>query len=104
MSRWLTLVAVVLVTAPAQAEAPGKYNASRTCKVYAGSCFANADTALTGKNAVMAWVIDHGTVDGVKLDGLGIVAVVKASDTLGLKQNGVAQSILIVDSKADAAQ
>src|SRR5262245_9069339 len=103
MARWLTLVAVLLVAPPAQDQITGKYIEARTCEVYAGPCFANADTALTGKHAVMGWVIDKGTVDGVKLDGLGIVAVIKASDTLGLKQNGVARSILIVDSKATAS-
>lgn len=104
MARWLTLVAVLLLAAPVQAEIKGKYIEARTCEVYAGPCFANADTALTGKHAVMAWMVDQGAVDGVKLDGLGVVAVIKASDTLGLKQNGAAQAILIVDSKADASQ
>jgi hypothetical protein len=103
MASWLTLTALLLA-APTQAEIQGKYIEARNCEVYAGPCFANADTGLTGKNAVLAWVIDQGSSQGVKLDGLGIVAVVKASDTLGLKQNGEARCILIVDRKADAAQ
>jgi uncharacterized protein DUF1326 len=100
----LYLLATLLAAAPAQAEISGKYIEARTCEVYAGPCFANADTGLTGKNAVMAWVIDQGTMNGVKLDGLGVVAVIKASDTLGLKQNGAASAILIVDKKADSVQ
>jgi hypothetical protein len=104
MARWLTLVAVFLVAAPAQAEITGKYIEARTCEVYAGPCFANADTGLTGKHAVLGWVIDRGSIDNVQLDGLGVVAVVKASDTLGLKQTGEARAILIVDARADAAQ
>jgi hypothetical protein len=104
MARWLTLVAVLLVAAPAQAEITGKYIEARTCEVYAGPCFANADTALTGKNAVLAWVVERGNVAGVNIDGLGVVAVIKASDTLGLKQNGAAQAVLILDSRADSSQ
>src|SRR5439155_5531484 len=38
------------------------------------------------------------------LDGLSVVAVVAASDTLGLKQTGPARAVVIVDSRADAAQ
>jgi hypothetical protein len=63
----------------------GQYVEARTCDVFTGSCFANADTGLTGKHAVLAWKIDTGTIAGIKLDGLGVVAVVAASETLGLK-------------------
>jgi hypothetical protein len=82
----------------------GQYVEARTCDVFTGECFANADTGLTGKNAVVAWKIDSGTVDGVKLDGLGIVAVLATTDTLGLKQSAPGRSVLIVDEKATKAQ
>src|SRR5207249_1398129 len=82
----------------------GQYVEARTCDVFTGECFANADTGLTGKNAVLAWKIDSGTIDGVKLDGLGVVAVLSAVDTLGLKQSGPGRSVLIVDEKATKAQ
>jgi hypothetical protein len=59
---------------------------------------------LTGKHAVMGWKIDKGSLDDVRLDGLGVVAVVAASDTLGQKQTSLSKAVLIVDSKADAAQ
>jgi hypothetical protein len=107
MMRWLCLTAVVLfaVASPAQAgEITGQYIEARNCEVYAGPCFANADTSLVGKNAVLAWKVDKGTLENVSLDGLGIAAVVSASDTLGLTQTGPARSILIVDSKASAVQ
>ena len=54
----------------------GQYVEARTCDVFTGSCFANADTGLTGKNAVLAWKVTSGTVSGTRLDGLGVVAVV----------------------------
>ena len=40
----------------------------------------------------------------MQLDGLSVVAVVRAGNTLGLKQDAPAQVILIVDSKANTAQ
>ena len=82
----------------------GQYVEARTCDVYTGSCFANADTGLTGKNAVMAWRLDSGAFGGVKLDGLGVVVVVSATDTLGLKQSGQARTVILVDERATKAQ
>jgi len=82
----------------------GEYVEARTCDVFTGSCFANADTGLTGKNAVMAWKIEAGTVAKTKIDGLGVVAVIAAPETLGLKQSGPGRAVLIVDEKATKAQ
>jgi hypothetical protein len=59
---------------------------------------------LSGKNAVLGWKIDKGTLGDAKLDGLGVVAVVSASDTLGLQQTGPAKAVLLVDERADQAQ
>src|SRR5438552_7436252 len=101
----LALVALVAVFAPAQAAGiSGVYVEARTCDVWTGPCFANADFNLTGKNAVLAWRVDKGTLNNVSLDGLGIVAVISASDTLGLEQTGTGKALLIVDSKASPAQ
>lgn len=98
------LLAPILLSLDSPATVRGQYVEARTCDVYAGSCFANADTGLTGKNAVLAWKVDRGTVAGTKLDGLGIVAVVAAPDTLGLKQSAPARAILLVDDSATTAQ
>jgi hypothetical protein len=82
----------------------GQYVEARTCDVFTGSCFANADTGLTGKNAVLAWKVDRGSVAGTRLDGLSVVAVVAARETLGLKQAAPGRVIVIVDEKATSAQ
>jgi len=107
MKRTLLLaaLAILLAGAPARADGiSGQYVEARTCDVWTGPCFANADFNLSGKNAVLAWKIDKGTVDNVSLDGLGVVAVISASDPLGLEQTGPAKAILIVDEKATPAQ
>ena len=101
----LALLALLVTLAPAQA-APitGQYVEARTCDVWTGPCFANADFNLGGKHAVLAWKIDKGTVDGVNLDGLSVVAVVSAQNTLGLEQSSPAKSVLIIDGRANSVQ
>src|SRR5437588_3148001 len=106
MFRYLALAALVLsVTAlPARAAGiRGHYVEARNCDVWTGPCFANADFNLTGKNAVLAWRIDQGQLDGVSLEGLSVVAVVAAHNTLGLDQTGPAKSVVLVDRKATPA-
>lgn len=101
----LAAVVALALAAPIFAgEIVGQYIEARTCDVYTGPCFANADTSLTGRHAVMAWKIDKGSAGAVKLDGLGVVAVIAAHDTLGMKQIVPGKAIIIVDEKADKAQ
>jgi hypothetical protein len=90
--------------ADAKVVAKGQYVEARNCDVWTGPCFANADFNLSGKNAVLAWKVDTGSADGVRIDGLSIVAVVVAQNTLGLEQNAPAKAVLIVDQRANAAQ
>src|SRR5262245_42035471 len=107
MLRRLPLIALALVACalPSQAAAlKGQYIEARTCDIWTGPCYANAEMNLTGKNAVLAWKVEKGTLDGARLDGLGVVAVVAASDTLGVTQTGKARALLLVDKRADAAQ
>ncbi len=98
------LLLSAVLTSDSSATVRGQYVEARTCDVFTGSCFANADTGLTGKNAVLAWKVDSGAVGGVKLDGLGVVAVLSTTDTLGLKQSGPGRSVLIVDDRATTGQ
>jgi hypothetical protein len=100
---WLLLLPALLSAAPS-ATVRGQYVEARTCDVFAGSCFANADTGLTGTNAALAWKIESGTVAGTRIDGLGVVAVVSVSETLGLKQTCPGRAVVIVDERATRAQ
>jgi hypothetical protein len=101
----VALAALLALTAPMSAAGlTGHYLEVRTCDVWTGPCFANAEMNLGGKNGMMAWKIDKGSFDEVALDGLGVVAVVGASDTLGLKQTGTAKAVVIVDSRATSTQ
>lgn len=100
----MTACAMLVVASSANAGVTGKYIEARTCDVWTGPCFANADMNLGGKHAVMGWQVDKGSFNNVALDGLGVVAVVAASDTLGLQQTGVGRAVLIVDSRATVSQ
>jgi hypothetical protein len=103
------LLTLALVAAPAAAadSVSGTYLESRTCQVYTGPCFANAETALAGRDAVMAWNIEQGTKNNVSLAGLSVVMIVRGNDTLayqGVEDPKELKSAVIVDAKASAAQ
>lgn len=86
--------------------ARGTYVEARTADVYTGPCFANGEAGLTGDLAVFGWKIEKGVWNGVKLDGLGVVGIVKASATLGnvVENPYPVKSVLILDENADAQQ
>lgn len=107
----LTTVAVLFIgssTAMA-ATISGEYLESRTCDVYTGPCFANAEMDLAGKEALMAWKVDEGTWNGVSLDGLGAALVLNSQGTLGYDgvfsmRAGKIKSVILVDERATTKQ
>ena len=98
----LMLSSIVALSLSAALASPG--NTSRTCDIWTGPCFANAEMNLSGKNARMAWKVESGSVGDVRLDGLSVIAIVSAKDTLGLAQTGAGKTVLIVDERASKAQ
>jgi hypothetical protein len=106
MSIWLLSATLVLSGSinVKTATVTGAYIEARTCDIWTGPCFANAEMNLGGKHAVLGWKVEKGTIDDVRLDGLTIVAVISASDTLGLDQTGPSKAVLIVDEKATKSQ
>lgn len=116
MQRWilfgiaalgLALVPATQITASNKVvdiTAQGTYVEARTCDVWTGPCFANADFNIGGKQGIMAWRIDTGRAGDVSLDGLSVVAVVSAANTIGLEQRSPARAVIIVDSRANQAQ
>ena len=84
----------------------GNYVEARTADVYTGPCFANSEVGLTGELAVMGWKITKGSWNGVELDGLGVVGVVRAASTLGDVYHSAypVKAVLIVDERASAEQ
>jgi hypothetical protein len=109
---WL-VAAVVAVATPvlAAAHAPitGEYVEARTAEVFTGGCIMSSEAETIGRQAVMAWHVNHGAFNGVALDGLTVVAAVAGDRNLGIREiGGVAPSAVraavIVDSRASSAQ
>lgn len=88
------------------AEIRGSYVEARNAEVYASHCFANSEMGIQGDLAVMAWQVEQGSLDGVSLNGLAVVAVVRATSTLGdpFSDPYPVKSVLIFDERANHAQ
>ena len=86
----------------------GTYVEARTAEVFAGACVMNGEAATTWREALVAWKVDHGQVNGVAVDGLAVVAALSADANLGIHEIGgeatTARAALYVDSRATAAQ
>lgn len=90
----------------ASAAISGDYAEFRNADVYTGPCFANSEMNLTGDNAVLAWHVHDGAWAGVALSDLSVVAVVRASGTLGNPYENPlpAKAVFLVDARANDAQ
>ena len=100
-----------LVAATLSAKGPsvtGTYVEARTAEVFAGACIMNGEAATGGREALLAWKVDRGQVNGVTLDGLAVVAALSADANLGIHEVGgevaPARAAIYVDSRATAAQ
>ena len=84
----------------------GDYLEVRSCDVFTGPCFANAEMGLTGKEAMMVWSVREGSWKGTTLDGLSVIAVIRTDGTLGdvRYEPRSGKAVLIVDARADADQ
>ena len=101
-----SLFFVGLAVLPGKAAVTGDYLEVRNADVWTGPCFANSQVDLTGKRAILAWKINKGSWEGTDLSGLTVVAVVKASATLGdpYRDPLPSESVMILDRKATPQQ
>lgn len=104
--KGVVLALALLLAAPAFAQISGDYVEFRTADVYTGPCTANGEVNLTGQEAVLGWRIDNGRWGNVQLDGLSVVAVVRANATLGdaFADPLPAKTVFLVDERANDAQ
>lgn len=118
-TSFLALVAATLLILPSAASAAdhdasgtavsGDYVEARTAEVFTGGCIMGSEGEVSGREAIMAWRVGHGSVNGVSLDGLAVVAVVAADTSLGMQELGgaapsVVKAALRVDQRATPAQ
>lgn len=103
----LALAAVNPITAPIVTESlEGQYLEVRTCDVYTGPCFANAEVNEVGKEATLGWKFEAGAIGGVELEGRAVVAVIRNANTLGKPKAEILplETVLFVDDSANDAQ
>ena len=90
------------------ASVTGTYVEARTAEVFAGACVMNGEAATSGREALLAWKVDRGQVNGVTLDGLAVVAALAGETNLGVSELGgattPARAVIYVDARANAAQ
>jgi hypothetical protein len=103
------LSTLTLATVSAKpASITGTYVEARTAEVFAGACVMNGEAATTGREALLAWKVDRGQVNGVSLDGLAVVAAIAADANLGIHEIGgeatTARAALFLDARATPAQ
>lgn len=101
--------ALLLTTVCSAAQIQGEYLESRSCDVYTGPCFANAEMDLAGKEAIMAWRVETGSWKGVDLAGLSVAVVANSQQTMGdtgvfRMKAGAIRSVVLIDENATAAQ
>jgi hypothetical protein len=87
----------------------GDYVEARTAEVFAGGCIQGSEGEAAGREAILAWRVGKGQVNGVSLDGLSVVAVVAGDQNLSTHEIGGAKPTRIrtairVDARATAAQ
>src|SRR5215467_1113774 len=86
----------------------GAYVEARTAEVFTGGCIMNSEAETMGKQAVLAWKVDHGSFNGIAIDGLSVVAALAGDRNLGMTEMGGAKpsvrSAIYVDSRANGAQ
>ena len=110
-----TLATVLLAATPALLAASGTttvtgdYVEARTAEVFAGGCIQGSEGEAAGREAILAWRVARGQVNGVALDGLSVVAVIAGDLNLSTHEIGGAKpqkirTAIRVDARATAAQ
>jgi hypothetical protein len=106
LAALMTTLAATAALAVSQPAITGDYLEVRSCDIYTGPCFANAEMGIAGKEAILVWSIKEGSWQGTSLDGLSVIAALRADGTLGdvkyEPRNG--KAVLIVDEKASPTQ
>jgi hypothetical protein len=105
----VALAGVTFATAAASGPSvTGTYVEARTAEVFAGACVMNGEAATGGREALLAWKVDRGQINGVALDGLAVVAALAGDTNLGIHEIGgestPARAAIYVDARANAAQ
>jgi hypothetical protein len=105
----MTLAALLLATsvpaiAAEHATISGEYLEARNADVWTGPCFANGEIDIVGNKAILAWKVSEGIFNDVRLDGLGVAAVVIGDGTFGIGKEVRTRAVLLVDDRANETE
>ena len=104
----LVLLAAAPLAAGGKSAVTGAYVEARTAEVFTGGCIMGSEAETVGKQAVLAWKVDHGSFNGVSIDGLAVVAALAGDRNLGIEEIGggrpIVKSSVFVDNRANPAQ
>lgn len=100
------LMAAILAPPADPPEVRGVFVEARTCDVWTGPCFANAEVNEAGREAAIGWRIDRGAVSGRDLSGLSVALVLRGEATLGdpFRDPSPVRGVLFFDERASEEQ
>jgi len=78
----------------------GLYVEARTASVFAGACHYGSEYTTAGREALLAWTIEEGLVDGVSLAGLEAVVAVAGDGNLDARSTR-RRSVVYLPEAAD---
>jgi hypothetical protein len=81
----------------------GDYVEARTCSVFAGACHYNGEYMSGGRDAILAFNITAGAVNGIDLTGVKAMAVVSSPDNLA-DTSFPHHSEVLIDNNATESQ
>ena len=93
----LTLLIAGTVYAGGGPAISGDYAEVRSNEVYTCGCRFSGQSDLAATEAILAWKIDSGSIDGTPLAGSKVVAVVTGDDNLD-RREAARRSVLFVDA------
>lgn len=106
MKSLATILFLLLFAGAAKSESAkifGDYIEARSGHVYTCGCLYSGEMVTAGREAILAWRVEGGEVEGTSLAGVKVAAVVVADYNLGAR-TGPRRTVVYVDAGASEAQ
>lgn len=106
-AAWMTLLTLAISPIAIASPSPdleGVYVEARSAQVFIGGCIWNSEAMTIGREAIMAWRIDKGSIEGVDVAGLSIVAAIAGDENLAINPEAARRTVIFVDDGASDAQ
>ena len=104
---WAVLLAMAITPAAIATTTlslEGAYVEARSAQVFIGGCVWNSEAVTIGREAIMAWRIEKGQIDGIDVTGLSVVAAIAGEANLAMEPDAPRRTVLYVDEMANKVQ